>query len=254
MSLSRLPTYPLASLALALATVTLASGSSSAQVPETFTNLKVLPPDISRAELTATMRGFTEALGVRCSTCHVGEEGQPLSSYDFASDEKETKLKARQMLRMVKAINEEYLAALPERPEPNLSVTCMTCHGGVRRPEPIADLMQRSIAADGLDSAVSEYRQLRARYLGGRAYDFTEQPLLVLAQRLNQGGAFDQAMRVLDLNLELLPGSSMTYAVMGQLFEGVGDRAKAIERYTKALEVDPRNPLALQRLRVLKGS
>ena len=33
------------------------------------------------------MPGFTRALGVRCSYCHVGEEGESLSTYDFASDD-----------------------------------------------------------------------------------------------------------------------------------------------------------------------
>jgi hypothetical protein len=36
-----------------------------AQIPTKFTNLEVLPKDIPRAELIATMRGFAGALGVR---------------------------------------------------------------------------------------------------------------------------------------------------------------------------------------------
>ena len=87
----------------------------AAQVPDEFTNLKVSAQDISKERLTAVMRGFTEALGVRCSTCHVGEEGQPLGTYDFASDDKPMKLKAREMLRMVQAINGDFLANLPDR-------------------------------------------------------------------------------------------------------------------------------------------
>lgn len=40
------------------------------------------------------MRGFTRALGLRCSHCHVGEEGAPLATYDFAADEKPLKARA----------------------------------------------------------------------------------------------------------------------------------------------------------------
>ena len=71
-------------------------------------NLKVLPEDISSEDLSATMRGFAMGLGVRCETCHVGEPNTPLHTFDFASDEKPMKQKARLMLEMVseKAGNE----------------------------------------------------------------------------------------------------------------------------------------------------
>jgi thioredoxin reductase len=44
------------------------------QIPDKFTNLKVLPKDISKQELQSTMRGFAFALGVRCEHCHVEEK------------------------------------------------------------------------------------------------------------------------------------------------------------------------------------
>ena len=68
----------------------------NAQIPEVFNNLQVLPKDISKAELLGNMRSFA---GGRCQFCHVGEEGQPLSEFDFVSDEKETKKKARVMMQ-----------------------------------------------------------------------------------------------------------------------------------------------------------
>jgi hypothetical protein len=83
-----------------------------AQIPEKFENLKVLPADITRPQLLQVMRGFALGLGVRCQFCHVGEEGQPLSTFDFKSDEKPTKRTARVMLRMVHDINESYLSQL----------------------------------------------------------------------------------------------------------------------------------------------
>src|SRR5262245_50078991 len=96
---------------LPLAALTLVASSGSAQFPpDSFTNLKVLPRDINRDTLVAMMAGFTRALGVRCTYCHVGEENRPLSTYDFASDDKPTKRTARIMLQMVHHINEEHLA------------------------------------------------------------------------------------------------------------------------------------------------
>ena len=64
-------------------------------------NLKVLPEDMPLPEVRRVMQGFTRALGVRCLYCHVGEEGKPPSTFDFASDEKEVKEVSRVMMRMV---------------------------------------------------------------------------------------------------------------------------------------------------------
>src|SRR6185437_12934948 len=50
---------------------------------------------------------LTVSLGVRCTYCHVGEEGKPLSTFDFASDAKDHKLTARKMLAMMHRINAE---------------------------------------------------------------------------------------------------------------------------------------------------
>ena len=84
---------PLALLLLSLGP--LASPAAAQWPPDSLVNLQVLPEDIGVRELTRLMAGFTRALGVRCSDCHLGEESQPLAAYDFASDDKELKRKAR---------------------------------------------------------------------------------------------------------------------------------------------------------------
>jgi len=97
-------------------------------------NLKVLPKDISSEELIDTMKKFAGSLGVRCNFCHVGEEGKPLNTYDFASDEKPEKQNARLMLEMVRQIDTSTLPKLKmdDKAEP---VTCYTCHRGKVQPE-----------------------------------------------------------------------------------------------------------------------
>ena len=57
----------------------------NAQIPDKFSNLKVLPKDISKGELIGNMKNAAIGLGVRCTFCHVGE-GDDLSTFDFASD------------------------------------------------------------------------------------------------------------------------------------------------------------------------
>jgi len=88
-----------------------------------FKNLKVFPKDISRADLLTNMKLFSQSLGVRCTYCHVGEEGKPLSTFDFASDAKDKKLTARAMLLMAHRINSQDFNG-------QMKVTCFTCHRG----------------------------------------------------------------------------------------------------------------------------
>ena len=121
--------------------VILFSYLSFAQMPDKFTNLKVFPKDISKEELGGIMRSFTGALGVRCSFCHVEEEGQP---DDFASDLKSSKQKARIMIKMTSDINNKSLSALKEYSDDVLEVKCVTCHRGVKVPEPLEDLLLKS--------------------------------------------------------------------------------------------------------------
>jgi Photosynthetic reaction centre cytochrome C subunit len=94
-------------------------------------NLKVLPPDISGPQLLGTMKFFSQSLGVRCQFCHVGEEGKPLSTFDFASDAKREKQTARKMLAMVHRINEQDFGVTDMS---KVKVTCFTCHRGSEHP------------------------------------------------------------------------------------------------------------------------
>lgn len=216
-------------------------------------NLQVLSPDLSRPELTAIMRGFTQALGVRCSTCHVGEEGQPLSTYDMASDDKPMKVKAREMLRLVQAINGEYLAALPDRGEPALRVTCGTCHGGLRRPEPLADHLVRVAMDDGGDAAAARYRELRDEYFGGRAYDFSEGSLTGAMQALVAGERGADAVALGRVAVEFHGESTTVHTFLGQAHEVAGDTDAARAAYRRALELNPDNRAAQRRLEALGG-
>ena len=98
----------------------------SAQEPKGCENLQVLPQDITRDELRATMDGFTEQLDVKCSYCHVSD--------DYPKDDKEHKRVARRMLKLVMFMREnaaEYFkdGIGSER------INCWSCHRGMAEPE-----------------------------------------------------------------------------------------------------------------------
>ena len=96
-----------------------------------YKNLQVLPKDISREELLATMRGFTRALGVRCDHCHVVTATTPKQEFDFPSDAKREKGIARTMIRMTREINHTWIA----RVDSKTTISCWTCHRGKPEPE-----------------------------------------------------------------------------------------------------------------------
>jgi len=218
-----------------------------------FTNLQFFPEDITRGELIGNMRNFSFALGVRCTYCHEVDNAVPFNDRDWASDEKATKRKAREMLVMARDINEQYLAVLADRRQPNVAVRCATCHGGVPRPESIDRVVENLIEEEDLDFAEERYRALRERYYGSGAYDFREQPLVELATRLARAENTTAAERMLLVNLEFNPESSQSMFGLGQIYDGEGEVEKAVEWYQKGLEISPGNGQVARRVQELTG-
>jgi Photosynthetic reaction centre cytochrome C subunit len=104
------------------------------QLPDKFTNLQVLPKDISKDKLVDTMRLFSRSLGVHCDHCHEATEDHA----DWASDKKDAKNAARTMMKMVNDINTNFMPKtepLPgEEKEDAKHVNCWTCHRGQKEP------------------------------------------------------------------------------------------------------------------------
>ncbi len=99
-------------------------------------NLKILPKNISEKELHKIMKNYSISLGVRCNFCHVSEkiEGREKPKFDFASDNKPEKIRARDMMRMTMAINENYLSKMIGGDHPTEQINCVTCHMGRKTP------------------------------------------------------------------------------------------------------------------------
>jgi hypothetical protein len=93
-----------------------------------YQNIKSLK-GIPSTEVIPSMQFFAGALGVGCEHCHVLEP----SHRDFASDQKKPKQIARQMIAMMKQIDETSFKGEQE-------VTCGTCHNGHPNPSRTAPL------------------------------------------------------------------------------------------------------------------
>ncbi len=99
--------------------------------PTEIKNLTVLPKDTSPDDVMKIMRGWNEALNVDCVFCHVGQIGKPLSTFDFASDNKKRKEVSRVMLQGVMDMNEKFKTLGEDAPQ----VACSTCHKRSRHVE-----------------------------------------------------------------------------------------------------------------------
>jgi hypothetical protein len=122
---------------ITLTGMVVATASATIYKPESvkYTNLKVLPKNISSKELQGIMvDDFQDGLGVTCNFCHANnKDGHGL---DFASDAKPEKEISRVMMRMTIGLNKKYLKIKHSAiGSPALVVTCNTCHKGLPFPD-----------------------------------------------------------------------------------------------------------------------
>ncbi len=219
------------------------------QEPPDSRNLQVLPSDIPEDELTDTMLGFLQALGLPrrggegCLHCHVGDLERPRSEWDWSNDAKSTKLTARRMIAMTKAINEEHLAGLARRMAPEFEVGCVTCHRGRVDPRPLPMLLDSALRAGGADSVATVYRELYGRFFGADAYDFRVSVLAGMAAELAAQDDYEAALRISAVNEQAHPAEPGARRVtLGLGLQRTLDREgadAAIAEFTGMLRSEP---------------
>src|SRR5262249_18868869 len=96
---------------------------------EVFKNVQVLK-GIPVDEFMDTMGMFSAALSLNCIDCHTAES---VGTWEHFADETPLKVRARQMVAMVNAINKDSFKGVR-------SVTCYTCHRGDLTPKIIPNL------------------------------------------------------------------------------------------------------------------
>ena len=209
-----------------------------AQIPDKFTNLKVLPADIRRDSLVNIMRGFSLSLGVRCQYCHVGGNGVSFEGVEFAKDDDVHKQRARFMLRMVDSLNRVVLPQLPGLTGAPLRIECKTCHRGGPRPLLLTQELELVRDSAGMGAAVARYRALREGEAMAGRYDFGEWEMNLWAERLAASGRTEDAVAAYQLNLEFFARSQSILGALARLHENT-DRVKAIEYWERVLALRP---------------
>jgi len=225
--------------------------------PQRAENLEVLPKDTPRDTVIAIMRNISISLGVRCTYCHVVErDSSGAERPQFARDDKPAKEKARAMMRMTSRINGELLPTVPDRRDPPVNVTCVTCHRTMPVPRTLAQVLDSALAASGAsgtDSTIALYRRLRANEGTSGRWDFGELTLGDYARTLATRGRGAEAVALLELNAEQFPNSAQADVQLAELYRTRGEKDKAIARYRMALTKQPNNPQVKRRLAELEG-
>ncbi|MGD0133033.1 MAG: photosynthetic reaction center cytochrome c subunit family protein [Bryobacteraceae bacterium] len=197
---------------------------------------------LARAQ-TMNMQEIGQALGVRCDYCHSAPRGsgQPEPKKDIALA----------MMAMTRDLNAKVQQATGKPANETTRVECATCHRGVPIPQPLSAIILGTVREKGGAAAVEQYRDLRKQYYARATYDFSEDALLDMVQRVVQGKP-DDAMALLRMNLEFNPQSARTYALLGFAYTRKVDDTSAIANLEKSLELDPTNAMVRGQLEQLK--
>src|SRR6185295_14659300 len=126
-------------------------------------NLQFFPKDMTGQQILPIMQNFNAALGVNCTYCHNSEPPVDNPKNDFASDEKETKKKARVMLTLARDINMKLQSELGKPANQLTNVQCVTCHRGVAIPKQLTAIMTETATKEGVNKAIAQYNDLRKR-------------------------------------------------------------------------------------------
>ncbi|MEQ1887269.1 MAG: photosynthetic reaction center cytochrome c subunit family protein [Bryobacteraceae bacterium] len=102
------------------------------KVEDVFKNVQELK-GIPVNQFMDTMGFFSAAIGLNCTGCHTGESLQDWSKF---ADDVPRKRMARQMIRMVNAINKQQFGG-------RRGITCWSCHRGANTPQLIPSLQDQ---------------------------------------------------------------------------------------------------------------
>ena len=131
------------------------SVSPSPLSPQVYKNIQILK-NVPANEISSSMQFMTSSLGVQCDHCHV--EGA------FEKDDKKPKQQAREMIKMVTALNQGALAG-------NRGVTCYTCHRGSvvprRTPQIEEKVREQNAAVETSPNAGAELLKRFLQSVGG---------------------------------------------------------------------------------------
>jgi len=101
-------------------------GKEDRPAGEVFKNVQLLKDTPAKRLLSMMEVGYARSLGVNCDHCHVEDQ--------WDSDDKRQKLAARDMIRMMKDINDRLEKMENLEVQGQGHINCTTCHRGQVKP------------------------------------------------------------------------------------------------------------------------
>jgi CubicO group peptidase (beta-lactamase class C family) len=115
---------------------------------------------------------------------------------------------------------------------------------------PLASALGPTIAHQGVMAAIAQYRDIKQKNLD--TYDLGEGSLARMGFMLLRNNRNEDAISILKLNVEEFPKSSNSYGGLAEAYEQIGQKQLAIENYQRALELNPKDDQAKERLEALQ--
>lgn len=116
----------------------------------------------------------------------------------------------------------------------------------------IGEAMLNTLETQGIDTAVKQYRELKAA--NSKEYDFSETELNSAGYDLLRSGKFREAGELLKLNVEMFPDAANPHDSLAEYYVGAGQKDLAIKEYKRALEIDPKFASSISGLKALETS
>lgn len=110
----------------------------------------------------------------------------------------------------------------------------------------ISLVLAKTIINSDVQKAIEQYRDLKKNRPD--AYDFSEGELCNLGFKLLNNDRLDEAVKIVNLNLEFFPASAETYSLLAEAYQAKGLKELAIENYKKALNINPNHDKAKEAL------
>lgn len=111
---------------------------------------------------------------------------------------------------------------------------------------PVAAVLYETIRASGVAAAVARYREIKTS--GSAEFDLSESQINRLGYELIGEKRAADAVEILKLNVEAFPESGNAHDSLAEAYVEAGEKELAIKHYAKALELDPTNRNAVEKL------
>jgi CubicO group peptidase (beta-lactamase class C family) len=114
---------------------------------------------------------------------------------------------------------------------------------------PVSVLLYETLNKSGIVAAVAQYREMKQT---GSRPDLGLMQMTRLATELLNQKRMSEAIEILKLNVEAFPKAANLLNTLANAYRDAGEKELAIQTYERALQLEPANRNALDRLRELK--